>query len=360
MKKFFALLTILILTAALLVACGCDHDYAEADCNDPKTCTKCGATEGEELGHDYAEADCNAPKTCTRCGKTRGDALGHEWVGADCDNPEICSRCNVTGEAALGHSWVDADCTNPKTCSVCAITEGEALGHVFADYVDCANPPVCGNCGIPSAEAKEHTWAEATCDTPQTCTVCAVTEGEALGHSWIDATYEAPKTCAVCGLTEGEPLEKEDAVLKDLGIMVTDYNAIMNEMLAVYGAELIYVSEDTESVTYMLYDGNAGALLEIYVFYYVTADGNVSDLMVYTANALEESEGNWIGIVGSLGMMIADPSITTEDLNEMMSQIDYVDEEEYYTYIYEKNGLIHTLTCNDTTGEAYFWVYPAE
>ena len=111
------------------------HDFAPADCTNPKTCKVCGATEGEPLGHDWKAADCTNPKTCTRCGKTVGKALGHDWKAADCTNPRTCKVCGATEGEALGHDWKAADCTNPKTCKVCGITEGEPLGHKWSEWV---------------------------------------------------------------------------------------------------------------------------------------------------------------------------------------------------------------------------------
>lgn len=46
---------------------GCVHQYADADCVTPKTCTLCGHTRGKALGHDYAEG------VCTRCGAEDAD-----------------------------------------------------------------------------------------------------------------------------------------------------------------------------------------------------------------------------------------------------------------------------------------------
>lgn len=151
MKKHLFVCFLAIVCLFVFCACRCEHQFADADCVTPKTCSKCGETEGEALGHTWADADCVTAKTCTVCKATEGEALGH--------------------------TWVDADCVTAKTCSVCAATEGEALGH---------------------------TWAEATCAAPQTCTVCAVTEGDPIEHTWVDATTEAPKTCSVCAATEGE------------------------------------------------------------------------------------------------------------------------------------------------------------
>ena len=132
----------------------------------------------EVVGHSWIDATCTVPKTCTVCGATEGDVV-HSWVVATCTTPKTCSACGATEGEALGHSWVEASCTAPRTCSVCNATEGEALGH---------------------------SWVEATCTVPKTCSVCNATEGEALGHSWKSATCTAPKTCSVCSATEGEPL----------------------------------------------------------------------------------------------------------------------------------------------------------
>ena len=85
----------------------CEHEWKDATCTDPKTCGKCGETEGEPLGHKWNDATCTEPKTCSVCGETEGEALGHKWN--------------------------DATCTEPKTCSVCGETEGEPLGHDFVD-----------------------------------------------------------------------------------------------------------------------------------------------------------------------------------------------------------------------------------
>ena len=47
------------------------------------TCTVCKNTVTEEvdaLGHEYGEADCNKPASCTRCGAETGEALGHDFT----------------------------------------------------------------------------------------------------------------------------------------------------------------------------------------------------------------------------------------------------------------------------------------
>ena len=55
-----AVLAIVILR---VVGGDCKHEWQNATCGAPKTCAKCGATEGETLAHTWAEATCTAPKT---------------------------------------------------------------------------------------------------------------------------------------------------------------------------------------------------------------------------------------------------------------------------------------------------------
>lgn len=97
-----------ILLCVLLAGCKCEHEWAEATCTEPKTCTKCKETEGEPLGHNWKAATCEEPETCMRCGEKRG--------------------------TAKGHTWKEATCTEPKTCTACGKTEGEALGHEEGDW----------------------------------------------------------------------------------------------------------------------------------------------------------------------------------------------------------------------------------
>ena len=154
------------------------HDWKEATCTEPRTCTICGATEGEPSGHSWKEATCTEPKTCTVCGATEGDPAGHVWGEAACTEPRTCTVCGASEGEARGHEWKDATCTEPKTCTVCGATEGDPAGH---------------------------RWKDATCTEPKTCEVCGATEGDPAGHSWKEATCTEPKICTVCGAAEGDP-----------------------------------------------------------------------------------------------------------------------------------------------------------
>lgn len=96
MKRTIALSAMLLALVLALTACGCDHQWTDADCTTPRTCTQCQETEGNALGHSWAEAACTAPKTCQTCKVTEGEALGHDWQEATTEAPKTCSRCALT------------------------------------------------------------------------------------------------------------------------------------------------------------------------------------------------------------------------------------------------------------------------
>lgn len=123
-----------VLAIALALACAfslsgclCSHEWADASCDAPSTCTKCGKTEGEALGHTWVDASCTDAKSCSRCGAVDGEPLGHDWTEADCENAAVCRRCALTEGEALGHDWQDASTEAPKTCAHCGLTEGEPI-----------------------------------------------------------------------------------------------------------------------------------------------------------------------------------------------------------------------------------------
>lgn len=131
MKKI-KMLAILLAVAMLLSGCCLFHEWVEADCEDPKHCTKCGKTDGEALGHDWEDATCEEPETCSRCEETQGEALGHDWAAATCEAPETCTRCEDTQGEALGHTygaWEIAGDQMVQTCTVCEHSVSEPVDY---------------------------------------------------------------------------------------------------------------------------------------------------------------------------------------------------------------------------------------
>lgn len=130
----YKMLILLILCAALLAGCGCDHQWQDATCTAPMACALCGDTEGEALGHSWLDATCEAPKTCSACGETEGEALGHSWADATCEAAKTCSACAKTEGEPLAHTFgdwtaVDAE-TEERTCSACGYAEQQAVDHL--------------------------------------------------------------------------------------------------------------------------------------------------------------------------------------------------------------------------------------
>ena len=183
MKKRILLTMLAAVLLLMLSGCACEHQWVDADCLTPQTCSLCEKTEGEPLGHDWLAADCVQPEHCSRCEATQGDPLGHTFADADCVTPMTCTVCAATEGDPLGHTFADADCVTPKTCTVCAATEGEPLGHTFAD---------------------------ATCTAPMTCTLCGLTEGEAAAHSygaWVVEDKQPSRKCLDCEAVEQADVE---------------------------------------------------------------------------------------------------------------------------------------------------------
>ena len=106
----------------------------------------------ETDGHILKDATCTTPKTCSVCGATEGEANGHSWTDPTCTAPKTCSVCGATEGEAKGHSWADANCTDPKTCTACGAKEGTANGHSFVEGV-------CSVCGTSeNAPAEPIVW----------------------------------------------------------------------------------------------------------------------------------------------------------------------------------------------------------
>ena len=75
----------------------CEHVWSDATCTAPKTCSVCGATEGEAAGHTPGEAaTCTTAQTCTVCGTELVAKLGHVDANLDID----CDREGCTGKVA--------------------------------------------------------------------------------------------------------------------------------------------------------------------------------------------------------------------------------------------------------------------
>ncbi|MGN1421700.1 MAG: leucine-rich repeat protein [Eubacterium sp.] len=133
------------------------HNYGEYAYNDDATCTEngtetatcvCGHTidrakENSALGHDWEAATCLAPKTCKRCGATEGGLGEHSYYiasqcpatcGADGVVYYACTRCSATKEEAItersNHQLNDSyDSETNSVITTCANKDGFAVEY---------------------------------------------------------------------------------------------------------------------------------------------------------------------------------------------------------------------------------------
>lgn len=139
--------TIILLLSAAVALClaGCcfSHEWADATCTAPKTCTKCEKTEGEALGHAWKDATCSTRKTCSVCSAVEGEYLPHSWIDATCSTPRTCSVCSKTSGKPIAHSWEWTVTSEPGyckqgaksgICSVCGETTEEKIDELVPEY----------------------------------------------------------------------------------------------------------------------------------------------------------------------------------------------------------------------------------
>ncbi len=107
----------------------------------------------------------------------------HEWKDATCTAPKTCSLCSATEGEALAHTWNNATCTAPKTCSVCSATEGEALDHSYGEWAT-TTEATCGTAGSKEAVC-------ATCNDKKTETIPAKEHNAEtlVKHEAVPATH---------------------------------------------------------------------------------------------------------------------------------------------------------------------------
>lgn len=102
----------------------CAHEWAEATCTQPETCTLCGETKGTPLGHDVQNWATTKEATCSEEGMREG-------VCARCGET-ICERVaviahtpgdwEITKESTVNSSGTITAGTEEQKCTVCGKT----------------------------------------------------------------------------------------------------------------------------------------------------------------------------------------------------------------------------------------------
>jgi len=207
------------------------HSWTDATCADPKTCSVCGATEGEATGHSHEATVTTAVTcttdgvktyTCTGCGNTYTETIaapGHSLAQVEAKAPtctekgwaayEYCSVCDYTTYkevAATGHSYTSEE-TKAPTCTEkgeMTYTCGNDASHTYTEEIKATGH------SLTQVEAKAPTCTEAGYEAYEFCSVCDYTtykEVAATGHEYdsvvtpptVDAQGYTTHTCTVCG-----------------------------------------------------------------------------------------------------------------------------------------------------------------
>lgn len=173
----------------------CTHEWQDATCTAPKTCTKCGATEGDVLGHTEPAAD----GTCTRCGAKLSGATIKDALEAENDTElTITGTISKIYEAySSQHNNISFYLTDDNGDTIlCYRVTGEwAVGDIVkvtgkVTTYSGAKQIAQGGTAEKIGTHTNHIYIDATCTDPKTCKVCGATDGSALGHNYIDGVCD--------------------------------------------------------------------------------------------------------------------------------------------------------------------------
>ena len=193
---------------------GCEHEWNNATCDLPKTCSKCGETEGEAKGHDMQMTEEKAEPTCegpgkeatyacaNGCGKTEGGdeitAKGHNMQKTE---DAVAPSCEEDGKTAV------YTCANG-----CGKTEGGEIDpHTGHDYKGVVTGPTCSDFGFTTYTCEncgdsfvgDHVAAAGHKDEDADY-YCDVCEEDLCTEHTEETVAGKEATCTETGLTEGK------------------------------------------------------------------------------------------------------------------------------------------------------------
>lgn len=230
MKKVILLILVSILLLLAFTSCSKIKSIFVKDKGDNNDVDN-NVNQPQECEHVWAEATCQVPKTCTICKVTEGAPSNHKTVPATCTTPQMCGVCGYTSSywrPALGHDWKEASCL---------VIDPNEKAKPWTEQR--GTPKTCRNCGLVDGEPIGHTLVEATCTEPAHCALCSAIDpdingGKALGHNPVEIPYVAPtcstkgseggEWCANCGEIYEEP--KVLAALNHKGFEVLEFGAV--------------------------------------------------------------------------------------------------------------------------------------
>ncbi|MBR4864242.1 MAG: hypothetical protein IKU07_06680 [Oscillospiraceae bacterium] len=229
MKKYLLAMLVCLCFVLVLAGCGCDHEWAAANCTAPKTCELCGEIQGEAKGHTWVEATCTAAKNCSVCHITEGEVPGHNWEEATTETPKTCLTCQLTEGSKI---QTDPRFTTEATKHIqgkwtCEVElNGELMGMPgYFESLPCTLTYEFGNAGDLLCNIEVHD---------------AIAFMDEMKRMTSDMLYES-------FAAEGLSKEQADAAMKEAyGMSMEEYltayidSVDMDEIFAAFKSEQVY------------------------------------------------------------------------------------------------------------------------
>ncbi|MBQ3571237.1 MAG: hypothetical protein IJA15_00250 [Clostridia bacterium] len=216
----------------------CEHSWTDATCEAPKTCSLCGATEGDALGHDFVE------NVCSRCGEvviTVSEAVKVEQgsslhvkgvvVNADTWSTEY-NNMSVTIADAASELYVYRLSTQVAIGDIIVVTGTMSSYNNAIQIAQGATAEIVGT--------HTHNFVEGKCD--------ACTAKEAVG---VELSFN--------DVDNRESWSEEQQVWKQNGIIFTNDKATSSSNVADYSAPARLYKNS--SLTVALESGNMAKIV---------------------------------------------------------------------------------------------------
>ena len=163
-KTLVASLSLLLLTACMVIglsACSmmsmfCQHQWKDATCTTPKTCSLCQKTEGEALGHSGGTATCSQKAVCSVCNTEYGDFAAHAFTEEVVKDEALKSAATCTSTAIYYKSCA---CGAVSTNDADIFQSGRIGRHQYGTGT------VCAVCGYDAGDLYYYNLVESFTDT---------------------------------------------------------------------------------------------------------------------------------------------------------------------------------------------------
>ena len=129
----------------------CQHQWKDATCTTPKTCSLCQKTEGEALGHSGGTATCSQKAVCSVCNTEYGDFAAHAFTEEVVKDEALKSAATCTSAAIY---YKSCTCGAVSTNDADIFQSGRIGRHQYG------NSTVCTLCGFDAGDLYYYNFAE--------------------------------------------------------------------------------------------------------------------------------------------------------------------------------------------------------